>query len=218
MSSHQTLRHMLIAAAASTVLLATAAPAVASGAAAPAGATAGVSAAGTRAEAGHLTDGYAALHRITVLAAERIATADLVAAAKWGTDSPIDDPAREQVVLDTVRRLAVEAGTDPERVVAVFRDQIEANKTVQRGLHRKWTADPADAPATRPDLTEVRKEINRINSELVQALAASAEVRSASYCRGLLGAAALRTGHEKRLDRLHAKALVRALPSVCATR
>ncbi|MFE3092827.1 gamma subclass chorismate mutase AroQ [Streptomyces sp. NPDC059248] len=161
---------------------------------------------------------YALILPLTGLSAERLATADLVAAAKWGTGSPIDDPAREQVVLDSVRQQAEAAGADPEATVAVFRDQIEANKLVQRGLHRLWDADPSKAPAERPDLTEVRKEINRINTELVRAVAASDRARAARSCRGVLAVTAVHVRHEKRLDRLHTMALVRAVPSVCASR
>lgn len=158
---------------------------------------------------------YGQLRALVVLFAERLATADLVAAAKWGTSDPIDDPARERVVLDTVRRQAVEIGVDPGATVRIFRDQIEANKVVQRGLHRLWAADPAKAPTRRPDLDEVRKEIARINSGVVRAVADSSSVRSARYCRGLLTAAAGQVRQEKQLDRLHGKALLRAVPSVC---
>ncbi|MFI1018084.1 chorismate mutase [Streptomyces sp. NPDC020965] len=158
---------------------------------------------------------YAQLLPLVALSADRLATADLVAAAKWGTDSPIDDPAREQVVLDSVRQQARDIGADPEATARIFRDQIEANKLVQRGLHRQWTADPAKAPVTRPDLTEVRKEINRLNTALVRAVADSTVARSVPYCVPVLAVSALRVRHEKRLDPLHTKALVRAVPSVC---
>ncbi|QDY81022.1 chorismate mutase [Streptomyces qinzhouensis] len=161
---------------------------------------------------------YSQLLPLTTLSAERLATADLVAAAKWGTGSPIDDPAREQVVLDTVRKQAVETGADPEATVAIFRDQIEANKLVQRGLHALWTADPSKAPAERPDLTEVRKEINRINIELVRAIAGSDRARATWSCRGVLAVTAVHVRHEKQLDKLHSRALVRAVPSVCPVR
>ncbi|MFI6036147.1 chorismate mutase [Streptomyces sp. NPDC051315] len=57
-----------------------------------------------------------------------------MAAATWGTDNPIDDPAREQQVLDAVAAQAERAGADPEEVRRIFRDRIEANKIVQRGL------------------------------------------------------------------------------------
>ncbi|WP_030674991.1 chorismate mutase [Streptomyces sp. NRRL B-1347] len=158
---------------------------------------------------------YAQLRTVAALSADRLATADLVAAAKYGTGSPIDDPAREQQVLDAVARQAVEAGGHPESTVRVFRDQIEANKLVQRALHRRWDADPSSAPTERPDLGKVREEINRVNGALVRALAASTAARTAPYCGGLLTAATAHVRHERGLDALHATALRRALPSVC---
>jgi len=35
------------------------------------------------------------LHPVVDLSAQRVLVGDLVAASKWGTDQPIDDPARE---------------------------------------------------------------------------------------------------------------------------
>lgn len=159
---------------------------------------------------------YALLHTLADQSARRLATADLVAAAKYGTDSPIDDPARERQVLDAVARQAEEAGADPEATVRIFRDQIEANKVVQRGLFRRWDADPSQAPKERPDLGEVREEINRVNTELVRGIALSPRARTAPYCGGVLTVAAVRVRHEDRLDGLHSVALGRALRSVCA--
>ncbi|MEU3741696.1 chorismate mutase [Streptomyces sp. NPDC032198] len=159
---------------------------------------------------------YARLHTLADLAAQRLATADLVAAAKYGTDSPIDDPAREKQVLDDVARQARELGADPEATVRIFRDQIEANKVVQRELHRRWDADPSQAPVERPDLAEVRKEINRLNGELVRGIADSPSARSMPSCRGFVVLAGVRVRGERQLDVLHAVALGRALPSVCA--
>ncbi|MBZ4014437.1 chorismate mutase [Streptomyces purpurogeneiscleroticus] len=161
------------------------------------------------------TGPYAALRPIAALSAERLATADLVAAAKWGTGSPIDDPVRERQVLDAVAQRARELGADPDRTVAVFRDQIEANKIVQRGLHRRWTADPDRAPTTRPDLNEVRKEINRINEGLVRAIADSAPARRSPSCIPVLAAASAHVVRDEHLDPLHTVALARAVRSVC---
>ncbi|KUL38420.1 chorismate mutase [Streptomyces sp. NRRL F-4489] len=155
------------------------------------------------------------LRALVALAAERLATADPVAAAKWGTGSPIDDPAREQQVLADVAAQARALGADPDATVRVFRDQIEASKLVQRGLHRRWTADPAQAPTTRPDLAQVREEINRINGELVRALAASPRARTAPGCTPRLAADALQLSHRHHLDALHTAGLARALRSVC---
>ncbi|MFI0822395.1 chorismate mutase [Streptomyces sp. NPDC021098] len=157
------------------------------------------------------------LRPLAGLSADRLLVADRVAAAKWGTDSPIDDPAREQQVLEAVAEQAREVGGDPEATSRIFRDQIEASKVVQRGLYRRWQADPSSAPTERPDLGKVRLEINRINGELVRAIADAADARTAPSCQGRLLAGALATGHEKRLDGLHAVGLARALPSVCET-
>ncbi|MFI9562154.1 chorismate mutase [Streptomyces rishiriensis] len=156
-----------------------------------------------------------ALRPVAELSAERLATADLVAAAKWGTTAPIDDPAREQQVLDAVAARATELGADPDEIRTVFRDQIEANKTVQRGLFRRWTDHPDQAPVTRPDLAVVRQEINRVTGALVEALAATATDRDAPACRPELALAALLVHHEDRLDAPHTRALTRSLASVC---
>jgi chorismate mutase len=155
------------------------------------------------------------LQPVTSLAAERLATADLVAAAKWGTDSPIDDPAREQQVLDNVAAQAQQIGADPDEIRRIFRDQIEANKVVQRGLYARWTAHPDQAPTTKPDLNVVRQTINRINTDLVQALADTTPERTDVTCRGELIVAAIEVTHEKHADLLHTKALARALPHIC---
>ncbi|MFG2096750.1 chorismate mutase [Streptomyces sp. NPDC048612] len=158
---------------------------------------------------------YGRLRPLAALSAERLATGDLVAAAKWGTGTPVDDPAREREVLRSVAAQARELGADPAATVRIFRDQIEASKVVQRGLHRLWEADPGRAPTERPDLGAVRKEINRVNGELVRAIAASPSARSAPYCAPLLTTAAVRVRHARHLDGLHTAALARSLRSVC---
>ncbi|MFI5796447.1 chorismate mutase [Streptomyces sp. NPDC051677] len=156
-----------------------------------------------------------ALHLVVELSAERLATADQVAAAKWGTASPIDDPAREQQVLDNVAAQATRLGADPDEIRTIFRDQIEANKIVQRGLFQRWTDHPEQAPTTRPDLSVVRVEINRVTSALVQALADTTADRSTPTCRPGAAVGVLQVHHEDHLDGLHTRALVRSLASVC---
>ncbi|GAA2672802.1 chorismate mutase [Streptomyces lunalinharesii] len=201
------IRRALLAGTAAAVLCAGAGSAVAAPAGAPARPTAGpVGAAPAPADR---------LRPLAALSADRLATADLVAAAKWGTGSPIDDPAREREVLDAVAAQARQVGADPAATVRIFRDQIEANKLVQRGLYRRWAADPAQAPTSRPDLARVRAEINRINGELVRAVAASPQARTAPGCVPRLTGSALRVGRERHLDLLHAAGLARSLRSVC---
>ena len=197
----------ILTAAATTAAAAAVLAAPAAAAAAPLPAPAAVS----------VRPSVSALHPVAELSAERLATADLVAAAKWGTDSPIDDPAREQQVLDSAAAQAQQHGADPDEVRRIFRDQIEANKIVQRGLFQRWTDHPDQAPTTRPDLAVVRQEINRINTALVQALAGTSAARSVPTCRPELAFAAVQVHHEDRLDALHTRALARSLRSVCAS-
>lgn len=203
------IRSALAAGAAVTVLFAGAGAAAAAPVATPPAAAPASSAAPAHSP-------YAQLRPLAALSAERLATADVVAAAKWGTGSPIDDPAREQEVLNSVADQARQLGADPAATMRIFRDQIEANKVVQRGLYRQWDANPAQAPTERPDLQEVRKEINRINGELVRAIAASPQARSAPSCAPLLTTAAVKVRAERQLDGLHTVALARSLRSVCA--
>lgn len=157
---------------------------------------------------------YARLLPLADLSARRLATADLVAAAKWGTGSPVDDPVRERQVLDTAARQAREAGADPGATVRIFRDQIEANERVQRALHSHWDADPSDVPVGRPDLAEVREEINRVNADLVRAIAASPAARADRSCGGTLTVAETHVRRDRHLDPLHATELRHALRSV----
>ncbi|MEU4501975.1 gamma subclass chorismate mutase AroQ [Streptomyces sp. NPDC024089] len=159
------------------------------------------------------------LRSVAELSARRLATGDLVAAAKWGTDSPVDDPARERRVLDSAAGRAGELGADPRLTRLVLRDQIEANKAVQRGLHRLWRDHPSEAPTERPRLDDVRKEVDRLNEALVRAVADSAPYRRAApLCRVALAVSAGRVRRERRLDELHSTALARSLESVCGSR
>ncbi|MEU9893051.1 chorismate mutase [Streptomyces phaeochromogenes] len=158
------------------------------------------------------------LGTLTELFAERLLLADKVAAAKYGTESPIDDPVRERQILDDVAARAAGLGLDPDSVTAVFRDQIEANKLVQRGLYARWDAHPDERPTERPDLAkEVRPALDLITTRLLAALQETAPVRADASCEPRLYAAATLSAYGHRLDVLHLKALGRALPSVCAT-
>ncbi|MEV0038503.1 gamma subclass chorismate mutase AroQ [Streptomyces sp. NPDC050804] len=162
---------------------------------------------------------------VVELSARRLATARPVAAAKWRTGGAVDDPVRERQVLDTVARQARDRGVEPAVALRIFRDQIEANKDIQRALLRRWETDTPGAPSARPDLTdltgaradltEVRAEINRVNDALVRAIAGSARDRAAPYCGGVLLASVLRVRAERRLDGPYTAALTRSLRSVC---
>ena len=168
------------------------------------------------AAAGLAAPSHETLVPLADVSAERVQIADLVAAAKFGTPSPIDDPAREQAVLDAAAAKSVELGIDPEVSKLVFRDQIEANKLVQRALFDRWTAHPEQAPTHRPDLaTEVRPKLDRITTQLLEQLRDTRRVRANPACAGHLVVAYVRADLNRHLDNLHERALRRALESVC---
>ncbi|GAB7040169.1 MULTISPECIES: gamma subclass chorismate mutase AroQ [Catenuloplanes] len=177
----------------------------------------GVLAAGSASPAHHPVVGRE-LTGLVGLVAERILIGDKVAAAKFGTTAPIEDPVREQAVLDQAAALAVENGIDARETVAFFRAQIEASKVVQRGLFDRWTAHPEQAPTERPDLaTEVRPQLDRITIEFIGQLAATEDVRGpGARCAVSLAFAAISADHRYHLDALHESALREAVRPVCA--
>jgi chorismate mutase len=100
----------------------------------------------------------------------RLRLSDQVAAAKFGTGAPIDDPARERQELAAIRRQATSTGLDERAVVGFFTDQITASKMVQRSLFRRWTDHPDQAPTDRPDLGALRAELDRLTTGLLDQL------------------------------------------------
>ncbi|WP_062210354.1 gamma subclass chorismate mutase AroQ [Streptomyces sp. NBRC 109706] len=169
------------------------------------------------------------LRALTELSAQRLATADQVAAVKWAGGDPIDDPAREREVIRRARVEARRAGADPDAVARVFRDQIDANKLVQRALHTRWRADPDAAPtdasgtAETPEtpegsiageLSAIRAEIDRLNADLLTTLTG---LTPGPDCPALRGRALDETGDRRQLDPLHTHALGHALRSLCPT-
>lgn len=149
------------------------------------------------------------------VAAQRVQLADTVAAAKWGTDAPVNDPAREKAVLDTVATQSTQLGIDPAVSRAVFTDQIEANKAVQYGLHSQWRAHPGQAPTTRPDLAQIRPILDRITDQLLAELQATQQLRAEPTCAVQLTETRHRVERTRPLDPLHEGALARALTSIC---
>jgi chorismate mutase len=152
---------------------------------------------------------------LTDVAAQRVLLADSVAAAKWGTAAPTNDPVREQTVLDAVAAEATQLGVDPVFAREVFTDQIEANKAVQNGLYSQWRAHPDRAPTTRPDLGQVRPILDHITDQLLVDLKVTAQIRTDPSCANQLTATRHRVEHARHFDPLHKGALIRALSSLC---
>ncbi|WP_218129246.1 chorismate mutase [Nonomuraea maritima] len=156
------------------------------------------------------------LGTLTDLVIQRLQVSDEVAASKFGTDSPIEDPVREQQVLDQVRAQAIAVGLAPDAAVAFFRDQITASKIVQSGLFALWTANPEQAPTTRPDLTRIREQLDRLTTNLLAELKSTQHLRAEPIpCAVNLVLANASGTALQRLDDLHRQALRTATHSVC---
>ncbi|MBO0853968.1 MAG: gamma subclass chorismate mutase AroQ [Nocardia sp.] len=152
----------------------------------------------------------------------RLMTSDAVAVAKWetaqrtGRPPVIDDPAREAQVYDTMAAAGTRAGLPAQWIRQVFTSQIEASKTVQRGLLTRWRLDPATEPAPgSADLAAVRPVIDRVNEDILAELAARRTILSGPDCPARLAGAVVPLLTSGRADGLHAAALLRATVSLC---
>ncbi|HEY4419456.1 MAG TPA: chorismate mutase [Pseudonocardia sp.] len=149
------------------------------------------------------------------LLAQRLKTADSVSTAKYGTTSPVDDPAREKTELDSAATMATKRGLDPNATRRIFSDQIQANKVVQYGLYSRWTALPNEIPKAKADLTKLRTQLDTITNDLIRDLAATKTIRSGSGCTAHLHSAERSVSRANHFDALHVQAFDRALTSVC---
>jgi len=159
---------------------------------------------------------FGALGPLTDLVIARLEIGDLVAAAKFGTGKPIDDPVREQQIRDQVRAQAIVLGIDPDATVRFFDDQIDASTVVQRGLFAFWTAHPGQAPTSRPDLGQLRQQLDQLTTELLGQLVATVKIRQhtpACLAQSVIARVSGEITHH--LDTLHRRALGDALRSVC---
>jgi chorismate mutase len=109
------------------------------------------------------------LDTLVDLVVERLSLARDVAAAKYGSGDPIDDPIRERQILRSVGCALNTAPVSRRTGIRFFRDQIEASKVVQRGLYHRWHRHPEEIPATNPGLAvEVRPKLDRITAQIIQ--------------------------------------------------
>ncbi|WP_374158776.1 chorismate mutase [Mycobacterium sp. G7A2] len=148
-------------------------------------------------------------------AAERLQIADSVAAAKLHDGGLIQDPVREQQVLDAVAEEARTQRIDPAYVTTAFRDQIDATVAVEYARLAGWKLDPATAPADAPDLAASRATIDALNREMVAEMAGQWPALHAPSCRADLSAATDAVAQARGLDDLYRQALGFATRSYC---
>ena len=148
-------------------------------------------------------------------AAQRLQTADAVAASKWIIAGPIEDHAREQQVIDAVTTSAKEKGAEPGFVQTAFRNQIAATVAVEYGLFSEWKLDPPSAPQTAPDLSESRSAIDALNRTMVTEIAGQWDSLHSPGCLADLDAAKDAVVAARALDDLYQRGLTFATRSYC---
>jgi chorismate mutase len=176
-----------------------------------AGAVSGVLAGATPAQA----DPDVPLTALVDAAAERLRTAEPVAANKWHTKAPVEDPARVEQVLNAVGTDASARGVDPDRVRRIFRDQISATEALQYTRFAQWKLDPAIAPATAPDLAASRGVIDGLNRTMVDRMAADWPLLQSPDCAQRVREATDAVAITRGLDELYRRALGFATRSYC---
>ncbi len=109
------------------------------------------------------------IDQLLTLIDERLAVAPMVAKAKWNSGGAINDPPREQLVLDAVTAQA--EGLDAAFVRRFFQAQFEASKALQLGLHAQWRQQGVRSFADAPDLgRDVRPVLDKLTPQLIAAL------------------------------------------------
>jgi chorismate mutase len=154
-------------------------------------------------------------YRLVDTAAQRLATADPVAAFKWINGGPITDRERADKVLDSMATDATARGLDPRYVRTVFTDQIAANEGVQYTRFGQWKFDGTAAPTVAPDLSESRSQIDAYNKTLVNEIALHWNSLHSEGCGHDLADATAAVVAARALDDLYQRALTTATQSFC---
>jgi acetolactate decarboxylase len=113
----------------------------------------------------------AALDRLLRLMRQRLALMHEVARRKWNKKLPISDPQRECQLLRRVVQRGRGNGLDPERVRSFFAAQLAAARLVQQADFERWQANRQKPFAGTKTLAVLRQRIDRLNSDLIDALA-----------------------------------------------
>lgn len=155
------------------------------------------------------------LYRLVDTAAQRLATADPVAAAKWIDGGPITDRQRADAVLNAVAADAAAHAIDQGYVRTIFTDQIDATEGVEYTRFGQWKLDPATAPSAAPDLSASRSQIDEYNKIMVDEVARQWDSLHAPSCTIDLNAAIEAVVNARQLDPLYRHALSAATRSYC---
>ncbi|MEN9865554.1 MAG: Periplasmic chorismate mutase precursor [Pseudomonadota bacterium] len=113
------------------------------------------------------------IDQLIALVQARLALAIPVAKAKWNSQSPITDSAREAQVMDAFTKAASSKQLREDVARRFIAAQIEASKQVQQALHAQWKKQGLGKFDPAPDLArEVRPQLDQLTPQMIAALLA----------------------------------------------
>ena len=177
--------------------------------------TTATGAAATAAAASVRADNTIPLYGLVDAAAQRLQTADPVAAYKWATGTAIEDPPRVQQVLAAVTGDATANHVDPGYVRRVFQDQINATESVEYTRFAQWKLNPQGAPGAAPELSASRTAIDALNRRMVTEITGHWDVLHSPACATDVDDADDAVIHARQLDTVYQQALAFATRSYC---
>ncbi|MGC5700026.1 chorismate mutase [Pseudomonas sp. NFXW11] len=158
------------------------------------------------------SDAPAALAPLLESIGQRLTLAEQVALSKWDSHKAVEDRPREQQVIAGAKAQAVSHHLSEETVGQFFAAQIEANKLVQYARLSSWNLEGRAADTPRQDLaTQIRPQLDRLQKNLLQQLAAFSPYRSDPQCPQWLARAHQAESH----DPLRQLAMIRATAELC---
>jgi chorismate mutase len=155
------------------------------------------------------------LFELVDAAAERLQTAEPVAASKWLTGGSIEDPQRVEQVLAAVSADATSRGVDGGYVRRIFTDQIDATEAIEYTRFAQWKLDPRAAPGVAPDLAASRATIDGLNTQMVEQVALQSSVLRSPDCTATLDDAKAAVTSARTLDSFYQQALSFSTRSYC---
>ena len=96
-----------------------------------------------------------------------------VALYKARNEKPVEDSAREEIVVMKAKERALKAGIDPDSIERFFRAQIGAAKAIQHRYLADWSL-AREMPAGQPKdlIADIRPELIRLGESIVVAVEA----------------------------------------------
>ncbi|WP_232511647.1 gamma subclass chorismate mutase AroQ [Herbaspirillum sp. meg3] len=112
------------------------------------------------------------IDRLLTLMDQRLNVAVMVAQSKWNSGAPINDPVREQKILDDLSASLTSASEDEKAFMRrFFQAQFDAGKLIQLDLHAQWRREKRERFIAPPDLArDIRPELDRLTPLLIDTL------------------------------------------------